>query len=92
MHDTQAAADPYSAASAAEAFHSPSPDHYFRDDTYARGKSSSPTTTLEPGTRLRNAEITVALGVSRTRVGEAMRRLRDEGLIDAEQADAIRYV
>jgi hypothetical protein len=39
---------------------------------------------LAPGVRLRDQDIAQALGVSRTPVREAIRRLQDEGLVVAE--------
>ncbi|MGH2949000.1 MAG: GntR family transcriptional regulator [Solirubrobacteraceae bacterium] len=39
--------------------------------------------TLEPGRRLRDQELAAELGVSRTPVREALRRLEDEGLVES---------
>lgn len=39
--------------------------------------------TLAPGERLRDSELAASLGVSRTPVREALRRLEDEGLVQA---------
>jgi DNA-binding GntR family transcriptional regulator len=40
---------------------------------------------LEPGRRLRDIELAEQLGVSRTPVREALRRLEDEGLVETER-------
>jgi DNA-binding GntR family transcriptional regulator len=40
---------------------------------------------LEPGTRLRDSELAVQLGCSRTPVREALRRLEDEGLVETRR-------
>ena len=55
-----------------------------RDDIYAHIRSEIIYGGLAPGQRLQDKEIAQALGVSRTPVREAIRRLQDEGLIDAE--------
>jgi DNA-binding GntR family transcriptional regulator len=45
---------------------------------------------LPPGSRLRDAELAEQLGVSRTPVREALRRLEDEGLVETERNSATR--
>ena len=45
---------------------------------------------LQPGARLRDGEIAEQLGVSRTPVREALRRLEDEGLVETERNAATR--
>lgn len=41
------------------------------------------TLTLQPGEPLTEASLSERLGIGRTTVGEALMRLRDEGLVDA---------
>lgn len=55
-----------------------------RDEVYCHLRSSILQGVLMPGMRLRDQEIAQALGVSRTPVREAIRRLQDEGLVVAE--------
>jgi DNA-binding GntR family transcriptional regulator len=56
-----------------------------RDDVYSRLRDWIITGTLEPGEKLRDADLAEQLGVSRTPVREALRRLEDEGLIETKQ-------
>ena len=55
-----------------------------REEVYARIRSWIVEGQLPADTRLRDVEIAEALGVSRTPVREAIRRLEDEGLVVAE--------
>lgn len=55
-----------------------------RDDIYAHIRGVIIHGGLAPGQRLQDKEIALALGVSRTPVREAIRRLQDEGLVVAE--------
>jgi DNA-binding GntR family transcriptional regulator len=55
-----------------------------REEVYARVRGWIVDGLLPPETRLRDKEIADALGVSRTPVREAIRRLQDEGLVVAE--------
>jgi DNA-binding GntR family transcriptional regulator len=52
-----------------------------RDDAYQRLRDAIVDGTLEPGERLRDAELGVWLGVSRTPVREALARLEQAGLV-----------
>jgi len=52
-----------------------------RDDAYHRLRDAIVDGTLEPGERLRDAELGVWLGVSRTPVREALARLERAGLV-----------
>jgi DNA-binding GntR family transcriptional regulator len=52
-----------------------------RDDAYQRLRDAIVDGTLEPGERLRDAELGVWLGVSRTPVREALARLEQSGLV-----------
>lgn len=53
-----------------------------RDEVYTRVRDLIITGEFEPGRQLRDAEIAQELGVSRTPVREALRRLEDEGLVE----------
>ena len=53
------------------------------EQAYARLLDAIVSGTLEPGRRLRDHELAAELGVSRTPVREALRRLEDEGLIES---------
>ena len=53
-----------------------------RDEVYDRVRNLIVTGEFEPGRRLRDADIAQDLGVSRTPVREALRRLEDEGLVE----------
>jgi DNA-binding GntR family transcriptional regulator len=53
-----------------------------RDEVYDRVRDLIVTGELEPGRQLRDADIAQELGVSRTPVREALRRLEDEGLVE----------
>ncbi len=55
-----------------------------RDEAYARLRDAILDGTLEPGERLRDAELTRWLGLSRTPVREALARLAEDGLIESE--------
>lgn len=52
-----------------------------RDDAYQRLRDAIVDGTLEPGERLRDAELSAWLGVSRTPVREALARLEQAGLV-----------
>jgi DNA-binding GntR family transcriptional regulator len=56
-----------------------------RDDVYSHLRDWIITGTLEPGEKLRDSDLAEQLGVSRTPVREALRRLEDEGLIETKQ-------
>jgi DNA-binding GntR family transcriptional regulator len=56
-----------------------------RDDVYLCLRDWIVTGTLEPGEKLRDADLAEQLGTSRTPVREALRRLEDEGLIETKQ-------
>src|SRR6266567_2772095 len=55
-----------------------------REEAYVRLRAWIIEGVLLPGSRLRDNEIADALGVSRTPVREAIRRLQDDGLVVAE--------
>jgi DNA-binding GntR family transcriptional regulator len=54
-----------------------------RDDVYVRLRDAIVDGTLEPGERLRDADLAAWLGVSRTPVREALLRLQQNGLVVA---------
>jgi DNA-binding GntR family transcriptional regulator len=54
-----------------------------RDDVYVRLRDAIVAGTLEPGERLRDADLAAWLGVSRTPVREALLRLQQNGLVVA---------
>jgi DNA-binding GntR family transcriptional regulator len=54
-----------------------------RDDVYVRLRDAIVGGTLEPGERLRDADLAAWLGVSRTPVREALLRLQQNGLVVA---------
>jgi DNA-binding GntR family transcriptional regulator len=56
----------------------------FRDDVYSTIKSWIVDGTLEPLEKIRDADLALQLGVSRTPVREALRRLEDEKLIETK--------
>ncbi len=56
----------------------------FREDVYSTIKDWIVYGTLEPLEKLRDADLAVQLGVSRTPVREALRRLEDEGLVETK--------
>ena len=58
------------------------PHYLLRDEVYEQLHESIVTGRLAAGERLRDAELAVELGVSRTPVREALRRLEDEGLVE----------
>jgi len=53
-----------------------------REDVYTRVRDWIVQGVLEPEEKLRDAELALKLGVSRTPVREALRRLTDEGLVE----------
>ncbi|MCS7068577.1 MAG: GntR family transcriptional regulator [Meiothermus sp.] len=53
-----------------------------RESVYERLRDWIVTGVLEPGEQLRDQELALRLGVSRTPVREALRRLEDEGLVE----------
>jgi DNA-binding GntR family transcriptional regulator len=55
-----------------------------RDEAYVRIRDAILDGTLEPGERLRDADLTRWLGLSRTPVREALARLADDGLVESE--------
>jgi DNA-binding GntR family transcriptional regulator len=56
-----------------------------RDDIYQHLKNWIVQGTLEPEEKLRDIDLAIQLGVSRTPVREALRRLEDEGLVETKQ-------
>jgi DNA-binding GntR family transcriptional regulator len=72
-------------------FHMPVPGNaesiertLLRDEAYVRIRDAILAGTLEPGERLRDAELTHWLGLSRTPVREALARLAEDGLVESE--------
>ena len=57
----------------------------YRDDIYAHLREQIVQGILEPEQKLRDADLAAQLGVSRTPVREALRRLEDEGLVQTKQ-------
>src|ERR1700742_1717044 len=57
----------------------------YADRAYATLLEAIVTGELAPGTRLRDRDLATELGVSRTPVREALRRLEDEGLVESER-------
>lgn len=55
-----------------------------RDEAYLRIRDAILAGTLEPGEKLRDAELTRWLGLSRTPVREALARLAEDGLVESE--------
>jgi DNA-binding GntR family transcriptional regulator len=60
------------------------------DDAYAALLDAIVTGELAPGERLRDQELAERLGISRTPVREALRRLADEGLVEVAAQSATR--
>jgi DNA-binding GntR family transcriptional regulator len=60
------------------------------DEAYAALLDAIVTGELAPGARLRDQELAERLGISRTPVREALRRLADEGLVDVAPQSATR--
>ncbi len=56
-----------------------------RDDVYQHLKDLIVQGTLEPEEKLRDIDLATQLGISRTPVREALRRLEDEGLVETKQ-------
>lgn len=56
----------------------------FREDVYSTIKNWIIDGTLEPLEKIRDAELALQLGVSRTPIREALRRLEDEGLVETK--------
>lgn len=55
---------------------------FMRDDVYQSLRQWIISGELEPGEKLKDKELAVQLGVSRTPVRESLRRLEDEGLVE----------
>jgi DNA-binding GntR family transcriptional regulator len=56
----------------------------FREDVYSTIQNWIVDGTLEPLEKIRDADLATQLGVSRTPIREALRRLEDEGLIETK--------
>ncbi|MEJ8545082.1 GntR family transcriptional regulator [Brevibacillus borstelensis] len=54
-----------------------------RDQIYENLKKAIITLELEPGQRIKDSDLAVTFGVSRTPVREALKRLEDEGLVES---------
>ena len=63
-----------------------------RARVYERFLRTIVTSDLEPGRRVRDQDIAVQLGVSRTPVREALQRLEDEGLVETRRGSLTRIV
>jgi DNA-binding GntR family transcriptional regulator len=61
------------------------PQATLAEQAYASILDAIVTGDLPPGRRLRDQELATQLGVSRTPVREALRRLEDEGLVESER-------
>jgi DNA-binding GntR family transcriptional regulator len=57
----------------------------YRDDVYTQLREWIVGGTLEPEEKLRDMDLAARLGVSRTPVREALRRIEDEGLVETKQ-------
>ena len=57
----------------------------YRDDIYSYLREMIVQGILEPEAKLRDTDLALQLGVSRTPVREALRRLEDEGLVQTKQ-------
>ena len=57
----------------------------YRNDAYTSLREMIVQGVLEPEEKLRDADLALQLGVSRTPVREALRRLEDEGLVQTKQ-------
>ncbi len=57
----------------------------YRNDAYTSLREMIVQGILEPEAKLRDADLALQLGVSRTPVREALRRLEDEGLVQTKQ-------
>ena len=57
----------------------------YREDVYSYLREQIVQGILEPEAKLRDADLALQLGVSRTPVREALRRLEDEGLVQTKQ-------
>ena len=55
---------------------------FIRDDVYVSLRDWIVTGALEPGEKLKDKELATQLGVSRTPIREALRKLEDEGLVE----------
>ena len=55
---------------------------FIRDDVYVSLRDWIVTGELEPGEKLKDKELASQLGVSRTPIREALRKLEDEGLVE----------
>ena len=62
----------------------PADKRLYRDDVYAQLREWIVSGTLEPEEKLRDLDLAARLGVSRTPVREALRRLEDEGLVQTK--------
>lgn len=58
--------------------------HLLSDQAYAVLRAAIIDGTLAPGERLRDAELVLRLGLSRTPIREALARLQEDGLVESE--------